>query len=82
LGVVDPVGRVQPVGGNCLQLDAAEDTHFVVPVAEAVAVVVDVEVVEPAHNLGEPLGVVGVVQVLPVGSADQVGEEGIVPLNH
>ena len=88
--VVQPDG-VDP-GGNCLQLgDPAEDTaHFVVPEAEVAGPDV-VEVVEPDHNLWEPLGVVGVpleivevVQGLPVGN-DQpvgVGEEGLVPLNH
>ena len=92
------MGRVQPdgvdPGGNCLQLgDPVEDTaHFVVPEAGVADLdVVEVEVVEPAHNpwgplgvVGVPLGIVGVVQGLPVGN-DQpvgVGEEGLVPLNH
>ena len=103
MGPGDPVAdRVQPdPGGNCLQLgDPAEDTaHFVVPEAEVASLDVDeVEVVEPDHNLGEPLGVVGVtlgvvgvpleivevVQGLPFGNEQPVGvgEEGLVPVNH
>ena len=93
---VQPDG-VDPEGDNCLQLgDPAEDTaHFVVPEAEVAGLDVDeVEVVEPDHNLGEPLGVVGVVGVpleivevvqgLPFGNEQPVGvgEEGLVPVNH